>query len=102
MQLILIPTKEDFVYIKSPFLCGFKLFEQALDVEKAGTSLENQHHSIFIAAHLYNAGLQCGHLQTRWPEIDRLIEQRMDTIFGIAGIPTTAKDMGSRLHWQIR
>lgn len=54
--------------------------------EHFGIRLESHHHSIFLVAHLYNSVLQCSYLHTRWPEMDRLIEQHMDVIFGIAGL----------------
>lgn len=76
------------------------MFEQAIDVEKAGTSIENDHHSIFLVSHLYNAVLQFGLLQTHWPELDRVIEQHMDVIFA-GSFPTTEKDQGARLQWQL-
>lgn len=36
MQPIPVPLERHFIYVQNPLLCGLNLFEQALDVEKAG------------------------------------------------------------------
>lgn len=100
IEAIPAPLPNNFIYVMNPFICGFKLFELALDVNTAGIALENHHHSIFLICHLYNAVLQLGLLQTNWPEADRLIERHIDEMFA-GTLPTTEIDQSARLQWQL-
>ena len=76
------PSKDpNFLFTANPIYCGVVSFCILTDFEAAGISLANWHKSIWPTAHLYNAFQQTSSISKSWPEMDKLMNLHMDTLF---------------------
>lgn len=90
----------DFAVNHNPLYVGTLLLNIAVLIEEVAISLANRQLSIFSSAHLYNALRQLDLIQGSWPEMEKVIEKDVDSIFA-GDIPTTPKDMYSRLKFRL-
>ncbi|KAI0021674.1 hypothetical protein F4780DRAFT_778457 [Xylariomycetidae sp. FL0641] len=88
-----------FLYKANPLYGGTVILDVAAMVEEAGVALANHQLSIFGAAHLYNALVQTGACQHRWPAMDRIIELHAGPLFA-NDIPTAPKEMVARFTYR--
>lgn len=77
------PSEVPFNKPHHPAFCGSGLLELHLKMERVQLAFANQHLSIFLMAHLYNAARQTGALglNTCWPKMDEMINTHIHTIF---------------------
>jgi len=91
------PAKEPtFLYTHNPLYCGTLTFNIAIDIELAGLALANHQLTIFAIAHLYNACQQTKIIESKWPEMERLIQMHIGQLFA-GQLPTKLSECHTRL-----
>ena len=85
---VIMPNKNlSFFMDGNPLYCGTLMLSQTASTEEAGIALANHLHSVYGAAHLYNAMHKLNLTNTTWSLLERVIDLHATTIFG-ATIPS--------------
>ncbi|KAF4987340.1 hypothetical protein FDECE_15474 [Fusarium decemcellulare] len=82
----------------SPVMSGLYLFRLRTQMRSVGLAVANHWGSITYTAHLYNALLQEGLMQHRWPDLDVVLPLLRDSsIWAGSGRPRTVEDYARNL-----
>ncbi|KAK6516545.1 hypothetical protein TWF506_006450 [Arthrobotrys conoides] len=93
----LLQTERHFLLQNDPVLCGLVLSQTRLVLHSLGLHLSVQDSVVAITAQVYNAALVGGHLKTKWPDMEDLINiHALDKTLFVGSRPTTLDGCSSR------